>query len=78
MDKEQLKLEAERLVNDQTLRIALQNMRSDALERLATADASDQKEVLKFQMKVAAIDGLLSELAAMIQSAAPIQKHVAI
>ena len=78
MDKEQLKLEAERLVNDQTLRIALQNMRSDALERLVTANPDDMTDVLRFQMKVAAIDGLLSELAAMIQSAAPIQKHVAI
>ena len=78
MDKEQLKLEAERLRNDQTLQLALQKMRSDALERLAVTDADKPTDIIKFQMKVSAIDGLLSELAAMIQSAAPIQKHVAI
>lgn len=78
MDKEHLKREADRLANDTVLQTALANMRVDALERLANANASDVKEVLKFQMKVAAIDSFASELAAMINSAAPLNKHVAI
>jgi hypothetical protein len=69
MDKEFLKLEADRLSKDPIFLKAVARMRATALEDLVTVDASDTTAVLKIQAKVWVCDGMASELEAMIHSA---------
>jgi hypothetical protein len=48
--------EAERLKNDDTFNKALADIRSDALNALATADADNYTAIVRLQQRVAVID----------------------
>jgi len=48
--------EADRLKNDETFNKALADIRSDALNALAAADADDKTTILRLQQRVAVID----------------------
>lgn len=54
--------EADRLKNDEIFQKALADIRFDALNALATADADDKTMVLRLQQKVAVIDEIRSVL----------------
>ena len=69
MDKEQLAKDAERLLEDMTLKHALDAMRMDALEELAKADASVPHKIMTWQAKTAAIDDFRVQLKAYILNA---------
>lgn len=55
-------LEAERLLNDDTLRTAIASMRMEALERLAMLDATATDEIREAQSIVRVADGLVLTL----------------
>lgn len=55
-------LEAERLLNDDTLNEALAAMRAEALEKLVKADPSEFSAVALAQCRVAAVDDFRTAL----------------
>lgn len=63
---EHLKNEADRLLRDMTLTMALDQMRLEALEALASVKAENITEVLRLQANVAAIDQFRSALRTMV------------
>jgi hypothetical protein len=75
--REQLKLEAERLRESEALQVAFDAARREALEALAVADVADVNGVLRLQAKVAAIDGIRTQLDRMI-IAAPKERRAVI
>lgn len=58
--------EAERLSNDDTLKMALDEMRQEALGDLVSVDADNKTMILRLQARVVAIDEFRSSLHAMI------------
>lgn len=62
MDDKQLSKEAARILADPVIMSAFQQVRQDALEALATADADDKTMVLRLQSKAAVIDEVLGLL----------------
>lgn len=54
--------EADRLKNDEIFNKALADIRSDALNELATADADDKTLILRLQQKAAVIDEIRNVL----------------
>lgn len=54
--------EADRLKNDEIFNKALQDMRRDALDSLATADADNYTAIVRLQQKVAVIDEIRNVL----------------
>ena len=58
--------EADRLLNDATLKGVLDNMRQEALEKLAAESADDKTQILWWQAHVATIDNIRAELRARI------------
>jgi hypothetical protein len=54
--------EASRLKNDEIFNKALSDIRSDALNALATADADDKTMILRLQQRVAVIDEIRATL----------------
>ena len=60
--------EARRLLEDEVLKKAFEEVRKGALEALAVADADDKTKVLRLQQKVIAIENIRAELEAMILS----------
>lgn len=62
MNLSHLAKEADRLKNDEIFNKALADIRSDALNALATADADDKTGVLRLQQMVAAIDEIRTTL----------------
>jgi hypothetical protein len=54
--------EADRLKNDPVFNKALQDMRVEALDALATADADNYTAIVRLQQKVAVIDEIRSVL----------------
>jgi hypothetical protein len=54
--------EAARLLADDVLNHALDKLKAEALERLATADVDDKTMVIRLQQHVAAIYDIRSEL----------------
>jgi hypothetical protein len=58
--------EAQRLLDDDTLKYALDTMRADALEALAACDADAKTMVIRLQQKVQVIDGIRSELSSAV------------
>lgn len=56
MRPDHLAKEAGRILADQVLNLALDTMRREALEDLATADAEEIIDVLRHQQRVAAVD----------------------
>lgn len=69
MDKEFLAREAARLREDPVLRQAIEAIRSDAVERIIQADASDTAKITELQALARACDRLPAELETMIRSA---------
>lgn len=69
MDKEFLAREALRLRDDPVLRLAIEAIRTDAVERIIQADASDTAKITELQALARACDRLPTELEAMIRSA---------
>jgi hypothetical protein len=54
--------EADRLKNDEIFNKALADIRSDALNALATADADDKTMILRLQQRAAVIDEIRNVL----------------
>lgn len=61
--------EAERLQNDPIFNNALDDIRAEALEALALADADDKTMILRLQQKVAVIDEIHTVLGRFILAA---------
>lgn len=68
MDKEFLSQEAKRLSADPVFNEALNRMRADALERLASAKIDDINSILSLQATVRVCDGIRMEMESMILS----------
>lgn len=66
MSADHLAKEAARLQGDPIFNQALQEIRSEALDALAAADADDKTMILRLQQKVAVIDEIRSMLARFI------------
>lgn len=66
LSKERLALEAKRLATDDVLNEAYAEVRRDALEALALADADDKTMILRLQMKVKVIEEVQSALQGFI------------
>jgi len=66
--------EAERLQSDETFQKALSDIRADALDALAMANADDKTMILRLQQKVAVIDEIRTVLARFILNAAPTEQ----
>lgn len=71
MNKQHLAKEAARLLDDDVLRAAFDDVRRQALEALGTCEASDTTLILRLQARVHVIDEVRSELHAMVLRGAP-------
>lgn len=60
--------EADRLTNDPTFEKALEDIRADALNALAAADADNKTNILRLQQKVAVIDDIRTTLGRYIMA----------
>ena len=69
MKSDHLAKEAERLQSDTTFTQALADIRADALNTLATANADDKTAILRLQQKVAVIDEIHDVLGRYIMRA---------
>lgn len=69
MNTDHLAKEADRLKNDPIFSKALADIRADALNVLATADADDKTMILRLQQKVAVIDEIRNVLDRYIMAA---------
>lgn len=67
--------EADRLQNDPVFNDALDDIRADALDALAIADADDKTMILRLQQKVAVIDEIRTTLASYILAADVQDEH---
>lgn len=72
-DKTHLANEAARLKADDTLNLAFDTVRNEALEALASADAADLTNILRLQQRVVAVDEIRSTLDRYIL-AAPVER----
>lgn len=70
MDADFLKREAERLLNDVVLSEALARIRSQAVDRLISAEPTDVTQITRQQATVAVCDAMQAELRSMVLSAA--------
>lgn len=62
MTPEHLAKEAERLKADELFNKALDDIRADALDALAAADADDKTMIVRLQQKVAVVDEIRAVL----------------
>ena len=69
MNSDHLAKEADRLKNDDTFNNALDDIRDEALNALAMADADDKTMILRLQQKVAVIDEIRNVLDRYIMAA---------
>lgn len=69
MNSEHLAKEADRLINDDLFNKALEDIRADALNALAQANAEDKTSILRLQQKVAVIDEIRTVLGRYIMAA---------
>jgi len=69
MNADHLAKEADRLQNDPIFIEALEDIRADALDELAVADADDKTTILRLQQKVAVIDEIRAVLGRYIMAA---------
>jgi len=65
-ERERLALEAKRLTADETLILAIANIRKTAVDALIAADANKITDVVRLQAKVSVCDEFMSELDQMI------------
>lgn len=66
--------EAERLQNDPIFIQALAEMRTEALNDLAAADADNRTTIVRLQQKVAVIDDIRSMLSRFIMKTEPVEQ----
>jgi hypothetical protein len=66
-EQERLALEASRLTNDETLKVAVARIRQGAVDALITADPTVTADIIRFQAKVTVCDEFMAELDTMIQ-----------
>jgi hypothetical protein len=66
--------EAERLQNDPVFNEALQEIRAEALDALAAADADNKTMILRLQQKVAVIDEIRTMLSRFILRAGKVEQ----
>jgi hypothetical protein len=69
LDKDQLKLEADRLSKDPVLIEALSRIRLQAMEALIKADPTKATEIIALQERVKVCDAFATTLKTMINSA---------
>lgn len=69
MNPDHLAKEASRLKNDDTFQKALSDIRAEALDALATANADDKTMILRLQQKAAVIDEIRTVLDRYIMAA---------
>lgn len=69
MGSDHLAKEASRLKNDDTFQKALSDIRAEALDALATANADDKTMILRLQQKAAVIDEIRTVLDRYIMAA---------
>ena len=62
MQAEHYAKEADRLLHDDTLNHALDTLRSEALEELASVDADNKTDIIRRQQMVLLIDEIRAEL----------------
>lgn len=65
-EKQHLALEAERLLNDDTINKALDAMRIVGLENLVLVDPSKPDDIRKWQAYVAAVDAFRGQLSVFV------------
>lgn len=70
-DKEQLAHEAQRLKDNGALQGALKDLRSEALEGLVRAPATDAEAIRDHQATVRVIDDFLARIEAIIRNGQP-------
>lgn len=75
MTSDHLAKEAERLKNDPLFIKALADIRADALDALAAANADDKTAILRLQQKVAVVDEICTVLERYIVAAGRMQDH---
>lgn len=78
MTKEQLAAEATRIGESEAINLALDRMRLDALDALATADPEDAAGIRTLQSTVKCVDAFRGELSAMILNGTPRTKNIGI
>ena len=66
--------EAERLQSDPVFTQALAEMRAEALDALAAADADNKTMIIRLQQKVAVIDEIPSMLSRFILKSEPVEQ----
>ena len=66
--------EADRLQNDPVFIAALAEMRTEALDALAIADADNYSAIVRLQQKVAVIDEIRSMLSRFIMKTEPVEQ----
>lgn len=74
MNAEHLAKEADRLQSDPIFNEALKEIRAEALDALAQADADDKTAILRLQQKVVVVDEIRSMLARFIMKAENIEQ----
>ncbi len=74
MNADHLAKEADRLKHDLIFTKALDDIRADALNALAAADADDKTTILRFQQKVAVIDEIRTVLDRYIMAGERVQE----
>jgi uncharacterized protein (UPF0147 family) len=62
MDAKHFAREADRLLGDETLKLAFDAIRRDALEALASVDADDKTMILRLQAKIGVIDEIRADM----------------
>lgn len=77
MASDHLAKEAERLQSDPVFAQALAEMRTEALDALAAADADNKTMIIRLQQKVAVIDGIPSMLSRFILKSGQIEEEQA-
>jgi len=74
MTDEQIAIEANTIKTSQVFQMALDAMRSEALEGLARASATDSEAIRDHQAKVRVVDDLRGSLEAFIRKGQPAKK----
>lgn len=75
MDKDQLAREAQNLKENEVFQLALDTMRSEALEGLVRTPATDIEAIRDHQARVRVVDDLRGNLEAFIRNGKPKKAH---
>lgn len=75
MDKDQLAREAQNLKENEVFQLALDTMRSEALEALVRIEATEADLIRSHQARVRVVDDLRGNLEAFIRAGLPKKAH---